>query len=222
MTLDGKKRQVDLGHAIKMDMQRLLPTALAGDDQRGRAQFAQGGTPLKGALDKLLPSPMAHNEDLHGSELSMVLRAEAGVSNTERTRRKHRLMPTPMASDSCQGPDFAKLTRSSTGIDLTTALNLQPTPQARDWKGEGYGNQLPEALAMLQATPTASLQTWADLEQSRHEAKDRKSYAETTGPRGPINPYWEEIYMGLPPGWTELPEYPTHPKTSRRKPESTD
>lgn len=49
-----------------------------------------------------------------------------------------RLWPTPKGS--AAGPDFAKVTRSSTGISLQTAVQMWPTPTEGDAKSSGSRN----------------------------------------------------------------------------------
>ena len=73
-------------------------------------------------------------------------------------------------------------------------MALWPTPTARDWKGQGFDGQLPNAVAL-----------WSEAQ-----------YEQAIGT---LNPTWVEWLMGFPPGWTDLgpsetPSSPRSPSTS--------
>lgn len=59
------------------------------------------------------------------------------------------------------------------GMPLSIAVQMWPTPLARDWKGPGFGDDLPAALARRGETS------------------------------GALNPTWVEWLMGYPLGWTD-------------------
>jgi len=85
---------------------------------------------------------------------------------------KHDMWPTPKAS--AAGPDFAKMTRSGTGISLQTAVAMWPTPTAQDAKNNGAPSQMERNTKPLNAEVG-----------------------------GALNPTWVEWLMGWPLGWTD-------------------
>lgn len=91
------------------------------------------------------------------------------------------LWPTPRASEGNQ--DYAKLTRSSTGISLPTAVQLYPTPNSRDWKDSG---------------PTQGNRKSPNLGTVVHGGMRTRP----TNP-GQLNPNWVEWLMGVPIGFTD-------------------
>jgi hypothetical protein len=68
-----------------------------------------------------------------------------------------------------------------TGNELGRALTLLPTPRERDWKGQGYEDQLPNVLKML-PTPNASLANY-DEEPETWRGR-REHYAKPRNPEG--------------------------------------
>jgi len=85
----------------------------------------------------------------------------------------YRMWPTPKASSA--GPDFAKTTRSKTGISLATAAAMFPTPTVQDASNNGGPSQYERNSLPLNAVAGGSL-----------------------------NPTWVEWLMGFPFGWTAL------------------
>jgi len=83
------------------------------------------------------------------------------------------LWPTPKAS--AAGPDFAKTTRSKTGISLATAAAMYPTPTVQDASNNGGPSQY-----------------------------ERNSLPLNAVAGGALNPTWVEWLMGFPLGWTDL------------------
>jgi hypothetical protein len=84
------------------------------------------------ARRNLWPTPHGFGDDNHGSELSMAVRVVEGLSDSERSRRRLGLWPTPKSSPS--GPDYARAGRpASGGDDLATSVaretpgSLNPT-----------------------------------------------------------------------------------------------
>jgi hypothetical protein len=91
------------------------------------------------------------------------------------------MWPTPKAS--AAGPDFAKTTRSATGLLLQTAVQMFPTPQANE---DASG------------TPNGKMQRMlGNCEEVRG-----KTEAEWAG--GSLSPVWTEWLMGWPLGYTAL------------------
>ena len=95
------------------------------------------------------------------------------------------MWPTPKAS--AAGPDFAKMTRSGTGISLQTAVAMWPTPCATDHKGAGKTGELRDRL---------------DYATERGGTKS-KAYPVPPESGGQLNPTWVEWLMGWPLGWTD-------------------
>jgi hypothetical protein len=85
----------------------------------------------------------------------------------------YRMWPTPKAASA--GPDFAKTTRSKTGISLATAAAMFPTPTVQDASNNGGPSQHKRNSLPLNAVAGGSL-----------------------------NPTWVEWLMGFPLGWTAL------------------
>jgi hypothetical protein len=100
----------------------------------------------------------------------------------ERFRRRHGgnllesvanvMWPTPKAS--AAGPDFAKTTRSKTGLSLATAAAMFPTPTVQDASNNGGPSQYQRNSLPLNAVDGGSL-----------------------------NPTWVEWLMGFPLKWTD-------------------
>ena len=101
------------------------------------------------------------------------------------TMARKDLWPTPKASSA--GPDFAKLTRSKTGVSLQTAVAMKPrtripTPSATDYKGSAKAGQ------------------------RRGQLTDPAMGVIEAG--GSLSPDWVEWLMGWPIGWTSLDPLP--------------
>lgn len=122
------------------------------------------------------------------------------------------LLPTPKAAYG--GPDYAKLKRSSTGLNLVTQLHLQPhADEIRRERHTTAGKRessLRNEMNELMPTPVSSSGGNPGLGNSltlNDKLNGRTHPSDPIiGQRGSINPWWEEIYMGLPPGWTYLPD----------------
>jgi hypothetical protein len=126
------------------------------------------------------------------------------------------LWPTPRASEGNQ--DFAKLSRSRTGISLPTAVKLWPTPQAHDAATPKTPEQLQAAKAramekhgrpmgfsnlneVIQMYPSPAARDWRSGK-GRQENGHTPQLPEIVG--GQLNPMWVEWLMGFPLGWTVL------------------
>jgi hypothetical protein len=131
------------------------------------------------------------------------------------TMAKRSLWPTPKASKA--GEDFAKVSRSSTGISLQTAVQIWPTPTAGDSKASGtrntstsrahFGLSLTDAVRQdggtgrMFPTPISRDHRSGKASQATHD-KNSRPLSEQIG--GSLNPTWVEILMGLPRGWTRI------------------
>ncbi len=146
---DGKKRQVDLAHQVKMVETGRWPTPTAGDSV------------ASGSRD--LPRSKAHP----GVSLTDAVRT--GNSTTPRRPQ----WPTPKGSPS--GPDFARACREgSVGDDLATAVARTQkrwgTPTGQMWKGPAKwenrkrkGKQRPECDKLLKDQVFGQLNpTWVE------------------------------------------------------------
>jgi hypothetical protein len=96
------------------------------------------------------------------------------------------------------------------GTPLSVAVRLWPTARARDYKGPGYGDDLPTQAARTWPTPTAgdskdSGAAGYSTESGRHSGTTLTD-AVVRGPKaeGKLNPDWVECLMGLPSGWTSI------------------
>lgn len=121
-----------------------------------------------------------------------------------------KLWPTPRANDAEKRGNINPHDKRN---GLPAAVQLFPTPTARDWKGRTGPNWNHQTLpdAVLWPTPrtkgmcggTGSFQTMIDLqEQGVITEEERKQM--TAGNGGQLNPTWVEWLMGFPIGWTEL------------------
>jgi len=101
------------------------------------------------------------------------------------------MWPTPKAS--AAGPDFAKTTRSKTGIRLQTAVALEekkwPTPTVSDYKGSG---------------PTMVRKDGKRRGDRLDYATERNRDGTPVLPGGALNPTWVEWLMAWPSEWTDL------------------
>ena len=116
--------------------------------------------------------------------------------------------PTPCASEA--GPDFAKLSRSKTGISLQTAVAMWPTPNQRDWKDSGVsqGSRKSPNLGTMAArypTPTVNDSKNSTLPPSQVNRDSITGALMRDGEKagGSLNPTWVEWLMGWPLGWTD-------------------
>lgn len=99
-----------------------------------------------------------------------------------------------------------------------------PTPRASDGEkgGQNQSQHRSPSLAAIAArwpTPTASMVTMSDMEQSRFSGDSgaRPPYKDAGG--GSLNPTWVEWLMGYPLGWTALEDWATQwfrPKREKR------
>jgi len=125
------------------------------------------------------------------------------------------LWPTPRASEA--GPDFAKLTRSKTGISLQTAVAMWPTPRAANPgsrpNGKG-GKILAEEVAIAeglrergQTFATPKSRDWKGQSQrgihAPGDALPNMDRGDGKPVGGSLNPTWVEWLMGWPLGWTD-------------------
>jgi hypothetical protein len=99
--------------------------------------------------------------------------AIAGRDVRDKQGKVPAMWPTPKAS--AAGPDFAKTTRSKTGISLATAAAMYPTPTVQDASNNGGPSQYGRNSLPLNAVAG-----------------------------GALNPTWVEWLMGFPLGWTDL------------------
>jgi hypothetical protein len=97
--------------------------------------------------------------------------AIAGRDVRDKQGKVPAMWPTPKAS--AAGPDFAKTTRSKTGISLATAAAMWPTPTTQDASNNGGPSQY-----------------------------QRNSLPLNAAAGGALNPTWVEWLMGFPLGWT--------------------
>ena len=112
-------------------------------------------------------------------------------------QRPERMFPTPRVSDTEGGivknvelkdGSFSRVNKDGVrwGVKLKDAVNhlqMFPTPQSRDWKGQGQRGSYPEGK------------------------KDCLPNAVQSG--GQLNPTWVEWLMGYPTGWTDLKDSET-------------
>jgi hypothetical protein len=169
------------------------PTASNGADEKSHARtwsatyaslhnFASGkGKQL--AHWKMYPTPsasgmpcegtvrLARQRWLDGDCTLEEANAIAGRDVRDKQGKVPAMWPTPKAS--AAGPDFAKTTRSKTGISLATAAAMWPTPTTQDASNNGGPSQY-----------------------------QRNSLPLNAAAGGALNPTWVEWLMGFPLGWT--------------------
>lgn len=127
------------------------------------------------------------------------------------------MWPTPTIN----GNYNRKGASATSGDGLATAVQMWPTPQARDWKGAPASldtlplNSRPLNEAVRFRTPQArdGDERGPSDPQRREEQGHSVSLHDQIG--GSLNPDWVELLMGLPKGWTDLG--PPAGKTERRE-----
>jgi hypothetical protein len=92
------------------------------------------------------------------------------------------LLPTPTASNACNGNGYQRDRNGHITPTLTGAIGIAmlPTPTARDWK-DGSGAQVSKARS--------------------ENLNDRIAYQ---GKGKKLNPVFVEMMMGYPPDWTDI------------------
>jgi hypothetical protein len=109
----------------------------------------------------------------------------------------------PNAELTVKGRRKSKNGKTSHSLGLADAVQIWPTPQARDWKGpsgrslKGTERDLPMAVKMW-PTPTATEHKYR-LQGSSQASKNLNALH-----GGKLNPMWVEWLMGFPVGWTDL------------------
>ncbi|KKM98044.1 hypothetical protein LCGC14_1162040, partial [marine sediment metagenome] len=110
------------------------------------------------------------------------------------------LWPTPTAD----AANERRTPYAQGGKSLSYAAKLWPTPRARDHKGKGFPDQLPNAVAKAERQRTWPTPTARD--HTGHQRSNTKqggnALREEVG--GSLNPPWVEWLMGWPIGWTAL------------------
>ncbi len=136
--------------------------------------------------------------------------------------RGGQLWPTPDASAFNDGENLEQWTErreavkatgqngNGFGTPLAVAVRMWPTARARDYKGPGYGDDLPTQAARTWPTPTAgdskdSGSAGYSVESGRHSGTTLTD-AVVRGPKaeGRLNADWVEILMNFPIGWTRV------------------
>jgi DNA (cytosine-5)-methyltransferase 1 len=124
------------------------------------------------------------------------------------------LWPTPRASEA--GPDFAKLSRSKTGISLQTAVAMWPTPRAanpgsrpngKGWKILAEEVAIAEGLRERgQTFATPKSRDWKGQSQrgihAPGDALPNMDRGDGKPVGGSLNPTWVELLMGWPANWS--------------------
>ena len=130
------------------------------------------------------PTPHGMGEDGHGNELSMVVRAREGLTDSERSLKKAGMWTTPTKSDGEGGPGNSG---RQGGLNLRTAVAMWPTPTARDYKD------------------TPGMSFTGPGGRDRTDLLPRRVYSQDQVPKdgGQLNPTWVEWLMGYPTGWTD-------------------
>lgn len=128
------------------------------------------------------------------------------------TMRRGELSPRPMPSGLAE---YRKLITSVIAYGLAERA---PTPTVNGnynrkglspTSGDGlatYVQRSQKSFPVRVPTPTASMVTTGDMEQSRYSSGQRPEYAQVNG--GSLNPDWVEWLMGWPIGWTRLEPLP--------------
>jgi len=152
------------------------------DKETGR--LAQIGLSQQVQLRAMYPTPsasqmpcegtvrLARQRWLDGDCTLEEANAIAGRDVRDKQGKVPAMWPTPKAS--AAGPDFAKTTRSKTGISLATAAAMWPTPTTQDASNNGGPSQY-----------------------------QRNSLPLNAAAGGALNPTWVEWLMGFPLGWTD-------------------
>ena len=156
--------------------------------------------------------------------------AFAGTEKLQQRQERHRSIrlidqvkktPSMWPTPTVKGNNNKKGSSPKAGDGLATAVRKFPTPTCMDAagfcgkpdkgrKGPNSGRTLTGKVLELEGlgphaetfpTPTRSMVTIEDMDQSRHPADKRDPYAKG---RGTLNPNWVEWLMGWPIGYTDL------------------
>lgn len=145
------------------------------------------------------------------------------------------MWPTPTVHGDTNKP----VPGTKSGMGLRTAVNLWPTPCARDhmpahteeyvaakWaQGHGMAN-LNDAVAHTKHWPTPAARDFRSPNDP--QGASRLSRPPTSGEQlpnavgGVLNPDWVELLMGFPPGWTDLPNFGQRQPAGSRAATSSD
>jgi len=114
-------------------------------------------------------------------------------------------MMLPTAKSSLSGPDYARAARPrSGGDDLVTRLHRLPTgtmsEAKKGSKNSRYGKGDLKLTAALHRLPTGAARDTRSGK-GRKDNGHSPQLPEVLG--GKINPDWEELFFGYPPGWTD-------------------
>jgi DNA (cytosine-5)-methyltransferase 1 len=121
----------------------------------------------------------------------------------------------PNAELTPSGRRKSKNGKTSHSLGLADAVQMWPTPQARDWKGPSG-----RSLKGTETDLPMAVQKWPTPRAAQGEARNHTVYAREYGkPQnlenriaqvepsaigGKLNPTWVEWLMGFPTGWTDL------------------
>lgn len=114
--------------------------------------------------------------------------------------------PTPTQRDGISGAGTSP--KREGGLNLRTAVQMWPTPNARNWKGApgagsiergGRHSSLPAAVKR-ETFPTPIQRDWKSGTgmKERNHTPNLSTYI-----GGQLNPDWVEWLMGFPGGWTK-------------------
>jgi hypothetical protein len=176
-----------------------LATAYPTPNMGERFRRRHGGNLLESVANVMYPTPSASQMPCEGTVRLARQRwldgdctleeasAIAGRDVRDKQGKVPAMWPTPKAS--AAGPDFAKTTRSKTGISLATAAAMYPTPTVQDASNNGGPSQY-----------------------------KRNSLPLNAAAGGALNPTWVEWLMGFPLGWTDLGDSATPSSRKSSKP----
>lgn len=154
---------------------------------------------------KVTPSVMAGK---HGKHLS----AEA------MTRPMPKSWPTPTTIEVNQHGGEKEFQRNSLSLTCRALQEPFPTPMARDWKGDGFADQLPNVVKAREAFPTPNASDNRDrgnlgtpsVQRRMDNGKQVMLSMAITDQKGmKLHGEWTLALMGFPPDWCEdLPPDP--------------
>lgn len=175
----GQTRGYDLTMKICEEQNKLLPTPLASDPDR-KAQFKQGGTPLRAAIDReMLPTPTTM--DHLGQRSPEALKKQMEGARKGRT-------------------SLSNLREAVNPKTVETFNNFLPTPRA----AIGMGMKLSKGMANLEHKKYLETEIAAKVH-THGEVQNTDSTQ--TGENMYLNPQFVEEMMGYPLNWTLNKEF---------------
>ena len=126
----------------------------------------------------------------------------------KRIRGDSTIRPTPTVKDGTAGP--GESLKREGGLNLRTAVQKWPTPNARDWKGSPGAGSIARGGRKASLPAAVARETFPTPMSRDHKSgsvseatlnKNSRPLSEYV--KGQLNPDWVEWLMGFQEGWTK-------------------